>query len=75
MKEVCESAKPLGIINCLNFGHPKDCMYDFKSTIDELNKYCKQYNVPVVGGNVSLYNTTNNNSIKPTPIFVMVGLL
>ena len=75
MKEVCETAKPLGIINCLNFGHPKDCMYDFKSTIDKLNQYCKQYNVPVVGGNVSLYNTTNNNSIKPTPIFVMVGLL
>lgn len=74
MKDICEKAKPLGIINCLNFGHPKDCMYDFKTTIDELNTYCKQYNVPVVGGNVSLYNTTNNSSINPTPIFVMVGL-
>ena len=75
MKSICENAKPLGIINCLNFGHPKDCMFDFKTTIDELNTFCKKYNVPVVGGNVSLYNTTHNNSIRPTPIFIMVGLV
>ena len=75
MKRVKKDAKPLGIINCLNFGHPKDCMFDFKATIDELNCCCKKYNVPVVGGNVSLYNTTNDYSIKPTPIFVMVGVM
>lgn len=75
MMRVKKDAKPLGIINCLNFGHPKDCMFDFKATIDELNNCCKKYNVPVVGGNVSLYNTTNDYSIKPTPIFVMVGII
>ena len=75
MKRQRNDAKPLGIINCLNFGHPKDCMFDFKTTIDELNIYCKKYNVPVVGGNVSLYNTTNDYSITPTPIFVMVGII
>ena len=75
MKRVKKEAKPLGIINCLNFGHPKDSMYHFRATIDELNVYCKKYNVPVVGGNVSLYNTTNDHSINPTPIFVMVGII
>jgi phosphoribosylformylglycinamidine synthase subunit PurL len=75
MLRIRKHAKPLAIINCLNFGHPKNCMFDFKTTIDELNEYCKKYNVPVVGGNVSLYNTTNDNSINPTPVFVMVGLV
>ena len=66
--------KPLCIINCLNFGHPKDSMGAFAKTVKELNVMCKKHSVPVVGGNVSLYNSTNNSSIKPTPIFVMMGL-
>ena len=67
--------KPLCIINCLNFGHPKDSMGAFAETVKQLNIMCKQYQVPIVGGNVSLYNSTNNVSIKPTPILVMMGLL
>ena len=67
-------AKPLCIVNCLNFGHPKDSMTDFAHTINELQTQCKKYNVPVVGGNVSLYNSTDNNSIRPTPILLMMGI-
>ena len=67
--------KPLGIINCLNFGNPKTSIYDFKNTIDELNKNCIKFNVPVLGGNVSLYNSTNDVDIKPTPLFLMIGVI
>ena len=49
-------------------------MGNFARFIEKLTAECKQYKVPVVGGNVSLYNTTNNQSIPPTPILVMVGI-
>ena len=65
---------PLGLTNCLNFGHPKDSMGAFVQTIDALSKRCRKENVPVVSGNVSLYNAYKNHSIKPTPILVMVGV-
>ncbi len=68
-------AKPLAIVNCLNFGHPKDSIYDFSTFITTLTNKCKQYKIPVIGGNVSLYNATDNLSIKPTPILVFIGLL
>ena len=41
---------------------------------NDLKNNCNGYNIPVVGGNVSLYNTTGNNSIYPTPIIVMMGI-
>ena len=66
--------KPLGLVNCLNYGHPSDSIKDLKEFLEELTKSCKKYDVPVVGGNVSLYNATNNKSIEPTPILVMIGL-
>ena len=69
-----ENVKPLCIVNCLNYGDPKYSLYDFKETIDDLSLKCKKYNIPVVGGNVSLYNTTQTSSIRPTPILLMMGL-
>ncbi|MEK7559273.1 MAG: phosphoribosylformylglycinamidine synthase subunit PurL [Patescibacteria group bacterium] len=65
---------PLGLTNCLNFGHPKASMGAFVETIETLSKICRKENVPIVSGNVSLYNAHKNHSIKPTPILVMVGL-
>ena len=69
-----ENVKPLCIVNCLNYGDPKYCLYDLKNMIDDLSNKCKLYKIPIVGGNVSLYNTTNNNSIYPTPILLMLGI-
>ena len=66
--------KPLAITNCLNFGHPKDSMGAFEQTIDALSARCKKTGVPVVSGNVSLYNAHGDHSIKPTPVLVMVGV-
>ena len=69
-----EQVKPLSVINCLNYGDPKTCLYDLKETIDDLTLKCKKHKIPVVGGNVSLYNSTDDKSIKPTPIIVMLGI-
>jgi phosphoribosylformylglycinamidine (FGAM) synthase-like amidotransferase family enzyme/selenophosphate synthetase-related protein len=69
-----ENVKPLCLVNCLNYGDPKYSLYDLKSTVDDLTLKSKLHNIPVVGGNVSLYNTTNDNSIRPTPIILMLGI-
>jgi len=69
-----ENVKPLCIVNCLNFGDPKYSLYDLRETIIDLGSKCKLHNIPVVGGNVSLYNTTNTQSIRPTPILLMMGI-
>ena len=52
----------------------KISLADFKSTIDNLSLKCKINKIPIVGGNVGLYNTTKNDSIRPTPILVMMGI-
>ena len=69
-----ENVKPLCIVNCLNYGDPKFSLYDFKEDVHDLNKNCLNHNIPIVGGNVSLYNTTGDKSIIPTPILVMMGI-
>ena len=69
------NAFPLCLVNCLNFGHPKDVMGDFKEVVENMNKFCKEFNVPVVGGNVSLYNSTDNVNIPSTPVILMLGII
>jgi phosphoribosylformylglycinamidine (FGAM) synthase-like amidotransferase family enzyme/selenophosphate synthetase-related protein len=69
-----EGVKPLCIVNCLNFGDPKYSLCDFENTINDLKNNCSVFGIPVVGGNVSLYNTTGEGSIYPTPIIVMMGI-
>lgn len=67
-------AEPLGLTNCLNFGHPKDSMGAFAQTVEDLGNLSLKHGVPVVSGNVSLYNAHKNHSIKPTVVIVMVGV-
>ena len=67
-------AKSLGIVNCLNFGDPNSCIGDFKEHIESMNHSCKELNIPVLGGNVSLYNSTNNKDIPPSIVIVMIGI-
>ena len=68
------NAKPLGIVNCLNFGDPLTCIGDFKNHIDLMNDQCSELNIPVLGGNVSMYNSTNNIDIPSTVVIVMIGI-
>jgi phosphoribosylformylglycinamidine synthase len=67
-------SKPLCLVNCLNFGHPKDCMTDFIRVVEDLSEKCQANKIPIVGGNVSLYNETGGKPIRPTPIFLMMGI-
>ncbi|PAF45932.1 phosphoribosylformylglycinamidine synthase subunit PurL [Helicobacter sp. 11S02629-2] len=74
------SAKPLAITDCLNFGSPENpsVMWQFKESIEGIKEACIALDTPVVSGNVSLYNQSvseeGSKDIYPTPSIVMVGL-
>ena len=70
-------AKPLAITNCLNFGNPenKEIMGEFSECLEGIKQACEFLNYPVVSGNVSFYNGTNNKNIHPTPVIGGVGLI
>ena len=57
---VCSGAKPLGVTDCLNFGNPErpDIMWQFVMAVEGIADTCRLFDVPVVSGNVSLYNET-----------------
>ncbi len=73
----CTGAEPLGLTNCLNFGNPEKphVAWQLKEAVDGLAGACEALGVPVVGGNVSLYNEAPSGPIFPTPIVGMVGRL
>ena len=73
----CVGATPLAITNCLNFGNPErpDIYYQLEWCIRGMAQACRVFNVPVVSGNVSLYNETRGEPIYPTPIVGALGLL
>ena len=70
-------AKPLAITNCLNFGNPenKEVMGEFAECLMGIKEACEFLNFPVVSGNVSFYNGTNQKNIYPTPVIGGVGLI
>ena len=70
-------SNPIAITNCLNFGNPeKDIiMGQFVECIDGISEACKYLDFPVVSGNVSFYNETQNKAISPTPTIGGVGLI
>ncbi|MFB0556768.1 MAG: AIR synthase related protein, partial [Dehalococcoidia bacterium] len=73
----CSGAEPLAITDCLNFGDPEkgDVYYQLKNCIKGMARACRELRIPVISGNVSLYNETKGQAIYPTPIVGMVGLL
>jgi phosphoribosylformylglycinamidine synthase II len=70
-------AKPIGISDCLNFGSPQkpEGMWQIAESIRGLGEAARAFEVPIISGNVSLYNETNNQAILPTPEIAMVGLI
>jgi phosphoribosylformylglycinamidine synthase len=70
-------AEPLGLTNCLNFGNPEKphIAWQLTRAVEGLRDACQALGVPVVGGNVSLYNEGGGGPIFPTPIVGMVGAL
>lgn len=73
----CSGARALAITNCLNLGNPEknDVYYQLKECIAGISRACKDLKIPVVSGNVSLYNETRDEAIYPTPVIGMAGLL
>ena len=73
----CVGAQPLGLTNCLNFGNPEKSHVAWQLTeaVEGLAEACDVLGIPVVGGNVSLYNEAPTGPIFPTPVVGVVGRL
>jgi phosphoribosylformylglycinamidine synthase II len=74
---VCSGAEPLAITDCLNFGNPEraDVYYQLKECIRGMARACRELQIPVISGNVSLYNETKGEAIYPTPVVAMLGVV
>jgi len=74
---VCTGAKPLAVTNCLNFGNPEKPAgyYQLERAVTGMAAACRALNIPVVSGNVSLYNETAESAVKPTPMVGVVGAM
>src|SRR4029450_3276400 len=85
MLAVAESARnvagagggPIGATNCLNFGNPErpEIMWQFVESVEGIAEACRALDIPITGGNVSLYNETDGNAIYPPPIIGVVGVI
>ena len=73
----CVGARPLAVVNCLNFGNPEhpEVMWQLSEAIDGMADACRAFEVPVIGGNVSLYNESQGTDIDPTPVIGMLGVV
>lgn len=70
-------ATPLGISDCLNMPSPEvpETMWQIANSIQGLGEAARAFTIPVVSGNVSLYNQTHGQGIQPTPLLALVGLI
>lgn len=70
-------ATPIGISDCLNMPSPEvpETMWQIAHSIKGLGEAARAFDIPVVSGNVSLYNQTHGQGIQPTPLLAVVGLL
>jgi phosphoribosylformylglycinamidine synthase len=73
----CAGARPLALVNCLNFGNPEhpDVMWQFAEVVDGMSEACEALGIPVIGGNVSFYNESRGADIDPTPVVAVVGII
>lgn len=74
---VCSGGKPMALTDGLNFGNPDipENFWQMEKSVDGMSAASLALNAPVISGNVSLYNQSYQQSIFPTPIVGMVGLL
>jgi phosphoribosylformylglycinamidine synthase len=74
---VASGGRPLAITDCLNFGSPDkpEGFWELSTAADGISEVCRVLETPVISGNVSLYNETDGQSVYPTPVIGMVGLI
>jgi phosphoribosylformylglycinamidine synthase subunit PurL len=73
----CAGALPIGATNNLNFGNPErpEIMWQIVEAVEGIAEACTVLQIPITGGNVSLYNETDGQPILPTPVLGVVGLI
>ena len=73
----CSGARPIAVTDCLNFGNPErlDVYFQLAECVRGMAAACEALGVPVVSGNVSLYNESDGAAIYPTPIVGALGLI
>jgi len=73
----CAGGEPIGLTDCLNFGNPEkpEIGWELAQAIEAIAEAAEELGIPVVSGNVSLYNETDGRAIPPTPVVGCVGLL
>jgi phosphoribosylformylglycinamidine synthase len=73
----CAGGLPIGATNCLNFGNPErpEIMWQFAEAVAGIGEACRALDLPITGGNVSLYNETEGHAVLPTPVLGVVGLI
>jgi phosphoribosylformylglycinamidine synthase len=73
----CAGGEPLALTDCLNFGSPEKpaIAWELQQAIEGIAQAAEALRIPVVSGNVSLYNDTDGRSIPPTPVVGCVGLV
>ncbi len=73
----CAGGEPIGLTDCLNFGNPEkpEIAWELEQAIEGIAVAAEELGIPVVSGNVSLYNETDGRAIPPTPVVGCVGLV
>ncbi len=73
----CAGARPVALVNCLNFGNPEhpQVMWQLSESVDGMAEACIALDIPVIGGNVSLYNASAGTDIDPTPVVAVLGII
>src|SRR5205814_1786760 len=73
----CAGGEPIGLTDCLNFGNPErpEIAWELAQAIEGIAQAAEALGIPVVSGNVSLYNETDGRAIPPTPVVGCVGLV
>ncbi len=73
----CVGASAKAVVNCLNFGNPEhpEVMWQLSETVDGMSEACLALDLPVIGGNVSLYNESGGSDIDPTPVVGLLGVV
>jgi phosphoribosylformylglycinamidine synthase len=77
MNVACAGGEPLALTDCLNFGNPEkpEIAWEIVEAIEGISRAAESLGIPVVSGNVSLYNETGGSAIPPTPVIGCVGLV
>ncbi|MGC2485265.1 MAG: phosphoribosylformylglycinamidine synthase subunit PurL [Acidimicrobiales bacterium] len=73
----CVGATAKAVVNCLNFGNPEHpaVMWQLIESIEGMAEACESLELPVIGGNVSLYNESGGRDIDPTPVIGLLGVI